>query len=255
MRLDLDGRAIVVTGGGSGIGAATCRVLADHGACVVVADAVAASAAHVAGEICTSGGRAVACTVDVTESSQVAAMVALTIDRFGRLDAAVNNAGIAPAGKPLVHEIAEHEWDRMLAVNLTGVFLCMRHELTAMLAQGGGAIVNTSSVAGLVGSSAAGAAYAASKHGIVGLTRTAALDYARQGIRVNAVCPGPVMTPMAAKEMADDPAIAAFYRSATPMGRLGDADEIAAAIAWLCSDASSYVTGHTLSVDGGYVAR
>ncbi len=250
-----DGRVVIVTGGGSGIGAATCKHLAAAGMSVVVADSNLTAATLVTQEIEELGGIASECAVDVCDTDQVKAMVDHAVRTFGRLDAAVNNAGIAPTSKPLTHEITESEWDRMIAVNLTGVFLCMRHELAVMLPQRSGTIVNTSSVAGLVGSSAAGSAYAASKHGIIGLTRTAALDYATQGIRVNAVCPGPVMTPMARKEMDDDPAIAAFYQSATPMARLGEADEIAAAIGWLCSEASSYVTGHTLSVDGGYVAR
>jgi NAD(P)-dependent dehydrogenase (short-subunit alcohol dehydrogenase family) len=222
---------------------------------VVVADSNLPAARSVVHEISSLGGIASACAVDVSDTAAVRAMIVHALDTFGNVDAAVNNAGIAPSGKPLTHEITEIEWDRMIAVNLTGVFLCMRHELEVMLRQGSGSIVNTSSVAGLVGSSAAGAAYAASKHGIIGLTRTAALDYATRGIRVNAVCPGPVMTPMARKEMDDDPAVATFYQSATPMARLGEPEEVAAAIAWLCSDSSSYVTGHTLSVDGGYVAR
>jgi NAD(P)-dependent dehydrogenase (short-subunit alcohol dehydrogenase family) len=171
---------------------------------------------------------------------------------YGRLDCAHNNAGIPGGGRALTAEYAEDTWHQVIAVNLTGVWLCMRYEIPQMLSQGSGAIVNTASVAGLIGARGL-AAYVASKHGVVGLTKTAALEYAQQGIRVNCVCPGRIQTPMTESALRD-PALQAQIR-ARLMGRVGTPEEVAEAVVWLCSDAASFVTGHTMTVDGGTVAQ
>ena len=175
-------------------------------------------------------------------------------DAYGRLDCAHNNAGIEGA-RAALHEYPAEAWDRVLAVNLTGLWRCMQQEIRQMLAQGGGAIVNTASVAGLVGSVSGICAYNASKHGVVGLTQTAALEYARRGIRVNAVCPGFVVTPMLDRLLGGDAALTARFAAAQPTGRYATPEEIAAAVVWLCSDAASYVTGLAMPVDGGYLAQ
>jgi NAD(P)-dependent dehydrogenase (short-subunit alcohol dehydrogenase family) len=227
-------KVALVTGGARGIGHAIAEAFRDAGASVVVLDR---EPADVEG--------------DVTCAEDVERAVAVAVERFGGLDWAVNNAGITLHQKLRAHEISEDDWRRVLDVDLTGVFLSMRAEIPAMLERGGGAIVNISSVAGLVGSSAADAAYSAAKHGIIGLTKTAALDYATAGIRVNAICPGAVDTAMTA----DATQLGDFFRTSNPMQRMGQPAEIAAAALWLCSDAASFVTGAALSVDGGYVAR
>jgi NAD(P)-dependent dehydrogenase (short-subunit alcohol dehydrogenase family) len=237
----------LVTGGARGIGRATAVAFGATGASVVVVDVDEEGARETAGLV----DDAVAVVADTTSSDDMARAVATAVSTYGRLDCAVNNAGITLGRKVRAADIAEDEWRRVLDVNLTGVWLGMRHEIPAMLAAGGGAIVNLSSVAGLVGSSAADAAYSASKHGVVGLTRTAALDYATAGIRVNAVCPGPVRTQM----LAEAAHMSEFFKTASPMERVADPAEIAAAVVWLCSDAASFVTGTAMSVDGGYVAR
>ena len=207
-----------------------------------------------------AGGEASFVHVDVTHSSEVEAMVARTVETYGRLDCAFNNAGIAsgrgPAsssGRRLTHEFSEEEFDRIINVNLKGVWLSMKHEIPQMLEQGKGAIVNTASVAGLIGLGGA-SSYVASKHGVVGLTKTAALEYAQQGIRVNCVCPGFIKTPMTAAGLAD-PVRSASMISREPMGRVGTPQEVAETVAWLSSDAASFVTGHTMVVDGGYFAQ
>ncbi len=227
-------KVVLVTGGARGIGRAIAEAFRDAGAAVVVLDR---EPADVEG--------------DVTCAEDLERAVAVAVERFGGLDWAVNNAGITLHQKLRAHEIGEDDWRRVLDVDLTGVFLSMRAEIPAMLERGGGAIVNISSVAGLVGSSAADAAYSAAKHGIIGLTKTAALDYATAGIRVNAICPGAVDTAMTA----DATQLGDFFRTSNPMQRMGQPAEIAAAALWLCSDAASFVTGAALSVDGGYVAR
>jgi len=236
-----------VTGGGGGIGRATALAFAGVGAAVVVLDRDPTAAEETA----RLAGQAVAVTGDVTRREDLERSVAVAREHWGGLDWAVNNAGVTLHQKLRAHEIEEAEWRRVLDVNLTGVYLAMRAEVPAMLERGGGAIVNVSSVAGLVGSSAADAAYSASKHGIIGLTKTAALDYATAGIRVNAICPGPVNTAM----VADATHMADFFERASPMERIAEPEEIAAAAVWLCSNASSFVTGAALPVDGGYVAR
>ena len=207
-----------------------------------------------------AGGEASFVHVDVTQELKVEAMVARTVETYGRLDCAFNNAGIASgrgaastSGRRLTHEFSEADFDRIINVNLKGVWLSMKHEIPQMLEQGKGAIVNTASVAGLIGLVNA-SSYVASKHGVVGLTKTAALEYAQQGIRVNCVCPGYIETPMTAAGLAD-PVRSASMISREPMGRVGTPQEVAETVAWLSSDAASFVTGHTMVVDGGYFAQ
>ena len=250
----LEGKAALVTGGARGIGRATALLFAREGARVAVADLSGDGAAQTVAGINAAGGQAIAIEADVTRPDQVAAMVATAIAAFGRLDCAFNNAGIAgyqvgAAGKKTA-EWSEEAFDRMIAVNLKGVWLSMRSEIEQMAKQGGGAIVNTASIAGLVGLPTS-SAYVASKHGVIGLTKTAAIEYAESGIRVNAVCPGYIETEMTREVMArrGDQIMAT-----TPFRRMGRAEEIAEMVCWLCSDRASYVSGAAYNVDGGYVA-
>ena len=251
--MDLAGKIAVVTGGGSGIGRATALLLAERGAQVVVADVDGGHAGAVAAEITAAGGTAQAQTVDVTDPDAVEGMVASAVSAYGGLDIGVNNAGTSGTFAP----IAEHPldaWRSTLELNLSGVFYCMRAQIPRMLDRGGGAIVNTSSGAGLMGFAGL-PAYVASKHGVVGLTRAGALEYARKGIRVNCVCPGTVRTPMLEGFTGhNEDALQAMGR-AMPVGRLAAPEEIAAAIVWLASPSASYVTGHALAVDGGAAAQ
>jgi NAD(P)-dependent dehydrogenase (short-subunit alcohol dehydrogenase family) len=252
---ELDGKVALVTGGASGIGQATAVVMAREGARVAVADRAEADATATVALINAAGGQAIAIGGDVTREADVAAMVVRTVSAFGRIDCAFNNAGIAgravgPAGQRL-HEFSQEAFDRMLAVNLTGVFLCLKHEVTQMLAQGGGgAIVNTASIAGLIGL-ATSAHYVAAKHGVVGLTKSAAIEYAQDGIRVNCVNPGYVATPMT-KETIEERGQDILAK--VPMRRFGVPGEIAEAVAWMCSDKASFMTGASHVVDGGYHA-
>lgn len=250
-----DGKVALVTGAASGIGKATALAFAREGARVVVSDLTGQTEAGetVAEEICADGGEAVFIACDVAEESEVNALVAGTMDRFGRLDAAYNNAGIE-GGSAETHACEVETWDRVMSINLRGLWLCMRAEIPHMLAQGGGTIVNCASVAGLVGFQNS-PAYTASKHGVVGLTKSAALEYAQRGIRVNAVCPGVIDTPMVGRVTQRDNAAAGRLTEAEPMGRLGTAEEIADAVLWLSSPAASFVTGYPMAVDGGWVAR
>jgi NAD(P)-dependent dehydrogenase (short-subunit alcohol dehydrogenase family) len=241
----LEGRVALITGAGSGIGRAAAELFAAEGAKVVSADINREGAEQTAGRVRESGGEATAVHVDVASGASVQAMISATLGAYGRLDCAVNNAGIIGAGGEL-HEVSEAEWDRVLGVNLRGVFLSMKFEIQVMLKQGRGAIVNTSSIAGL--GSGARAAYGASKHGVIGLTMTASAQYAGRGIRVNAICPGDTVTPMM-------PLVAGKPRLAVPMARPSQPKEQAAAMLWLCSDNASYVTGHALPVDGGWTSR
>ncbi len=249
-----DGFVVLVTGGGGGIGAASAELFATEGAeVVVVADANAEAAEAVAAGIVAGGGRAEAATLDVTDEDAVAALVDTVVARWGRIDAAHNNAGISGDMTPL-SELSRVEWDHMLAVNLTGVFLCCKHELRHMAPAGRGAIVNTSSGAGVVGVAGLGH-YAAAKHGVLGLTKSAAIEHARSGVRVNAICPGTTDTPMIRGFMDANPGAAKFIVNSVGRGSLGQPDEVAQAAVWLCSDRASFVNGESLMVDGATVCR
>ncbi|MCE2470685.1 MAG: glucose 1-dehydrogenase [Anaerolineae bacterium] len=249
----LDGKTALVTGAAAGIGRASALALAREGAALCVSDINAAGAEETARLIRDAGGQAIARPCDVTDRAQAQAMVAATLAEFGQLDAAVNNAGIAGHFYQRLHEADDEMFERVIDVNLRGVWHCMKAELPPMLAQESGAIVNIASVAGLIGAPKA-ADYTASKHAVVGITKSAALDYAKSGIRVNAVCPAYTDTAMVQGAIAGNPIMASIMTRAIPMGRLGLAEEIAEAVVWLCSDASSFVTGHSLALDGGLVA-
>ena len=247
------GKVALVTGASSGIGRATALAFAREGAKVVVADVTVEGGEETVAQVKKAGGEAIFVKTDVSKAVEVEALVAKAVATYGRLDCAHNNAGIAGNAKTIVDD-TEDNWDRILAINLKGVWLCMKYELAHMLKQGSGAIVNTASGAGLIGVRRGGA-YVASKHGVVGLTKTAALEYAKSGIRINAVCPGSILTPMQDPVINGDPAIEAQIGARHPIGRMGTAEEVAAAIHWLCSDAASFVTGHAMVIDGGYVAQ
>ncbi len=250
----LDGKSALVTGAGSGIGRAAALAFAREGAWVAAADLKLEAARDTARLVESAGGQAVAVEVDVTDDAAVEAMVQAAVKAFGGLDCAFNNAGIAAyqvnAGGQKIADVAPEAWQRLLDVNLTGVWRCLRHEVAQMRTQGGGAIVNTASIAGLVGLPTS-SAYVAAKHGVVGLTRTAAVDHAEENIRVNAVCPGYIETPMTEDTMRrrGDRVMARV-----PMARMGRPEEIAEAVVWLCSDRASFVTGAAWTVDGGYTA-
>lgn len=244
----LAGRVAIVTGASRGIGAAIARALADAGAAVVLAARDEAALHTVADVIASAGGEALVAPTDIDDGASVARMVAATLGRFGRLDAAVNNAGISHPPIPLT-EITVEQFDAIQRTNLRGVFLALKYEIPALVAAGG-AIVNIASTAGLDGVRGL-ADYAASKHGLIGLTKSAALDYAQQNVRVNAIAPGPIVNDRIAS-LPD--AAKAQIGAAVPMRRVGLAEEVAAAAVWLCSDAASFITGATLSVDGGRTA-
>ena len=249
----LSGKVALVTGGSTGIGRASALTFAREGAQVVVADVVADKAEETVRLIKEAGGEARCIKTDVTRAAEVEAMVRFTLDAYGRLDCAHNNAGIEGTVSNTA-EYAEADWDRVIGVNLTGVWLCMKYEIPPMLEQGGGAIVNTASGAGLIGAPGM-PAYVASKHGVVGLSKTAALEYAKAGIRVNAMCPGVIETPMVERLTSGNPGMMEGFVSIHPVGRAGQPQEIAEAVVWLCSDAASFVTGHAMSVDGGITAQ
>jgi NAD(P)-dependent dehydrogenase (short-subunit alcohol dehydrogenase family) len=249
----LKGKVALVTGAGSGIGRASARIFAREGAKVVVADIVAEGGEETVGMIKKAGGEAIFVRADVSKAAEVEAMVNQAVEAYGRLDCGFNNAGTEGAIAQTA-DYTEENWERVIAINLKGVWLCMKHEIAHMLKQGGGAIVNTASALGLVGIENQ-PAYVASKHGVVGLTKTAALEYAKMGIRVNAMCPGAISTPMLDRALGPQPQLAEAVTNMEPVGRLGKPEEIAEAVVWLCSDAASFVTGHAMSVDGGWVAQ
>jgi NAD(P)-dependent dehydrogenase (short-subunit alcohol dehydrogenase family) len=252
-RYDFSGQVAVVTGGSSGMGLATAQAFAEAGAAVVLAD-VNEEALHAASDDLTGAGhQALGVLCDVSQEDQVAALVHRTVTTFGRLDVAFNNAGIQAPPSDAADEPAE-TFDRVNAINLRGIWACMKHELAQMRTQGSGAIVNCSSLGGLVGLPGR-AAYHASKHGVIGLTRSAALEYAPRGIRINAVCPGTIETPMVTDMIAKGELSVPEAVANQPIGRLGRADEIAGAVLWLCSPGASLVVGVALPVDGGYTAR
>ncbi len=247
------GKVAVVTGGSSGIGRASALAFAREGAHVVVSDVDVEGGEETRGLIEQAGGTALFVKTDVSQAAQVEAAMTQAITTYGRLDYAHNNAGIEGMVLTQTADWTEEAWNQVLRINLKGVWLCMKYEIPHMLTQGGGAIVNTASIAGLVGSRSAG--YGASKHGIVGLSKTAALEYAKAGIRVNAVCPGVIRTPMVERSLARIPDLEARFVEVEPIGRIGTPEEVAEAAVWLCSDAASFVTGHAMTVDGGYVAQ
>ena len=249
----LDGKVALITGAGSGIGRASALAFAREGAKVAVADIVVEGGEETVRMVKEAGGEAFFIKVDVANAADVEAMVNTVVDTYGRIDCAYNNAGIE-GRLASTDAYPEDVFDKVIAINLTGVWLCMKYELPHMLKQGSGAIVNTASGAGLIGV-AGMSAYVASKHGVVGLTKTAALEYAKSGIRVNAVCPGLIQTPMVERITAEQPQLGEALVAAEPIGRTGKPEEIAESAVWLCSDAASFVTGHAMSVDGGFVAQ
>lgn len=248
-----DGKVALVTGGSSGIGRVTAVAFAKEGARVAIGDIAVEGGEETLKMIKDAGGEAIFIKADVSKAAEVEVMVQKTIDAYGRLDCAFNNAGIAGDVAFIANSSEEH-WDHVIAVNLKGVYLCMKYEIPQMLKQGKGAIVNMASVAGLIAFPAQ-SSYCASKHGVVGITKSVALDYAASGIRVNALCPGIIRTPILGTKLYEKPKIMANYIAMEPMGRLGEPGEIAPAVLWLCSDDASFVTGYPLAVDGGLVAR
>ena len=250
----LDGKTALVTGAGSGIGRATALACAREGAKIVVADMAVESGEETVSMIKSAGGEATFVPVNVTQAAEVEAMVAAAVSAYGRIDCAHNNAGIEGVFATTA-DYPEEDWDRVMAVNLKGVWLCMKYEIPQMVQQSGGAIVNTASLAGLVGAKRM-PAYVASKHGVAGLTKTAALEYAKSGIRISAVCPGIIHTSMVDRMfLSRRPDLEDRLAAVEPMGRLGKPEEVAEAVVWLCSDAASFVTGHTMTVDGGIYAE
>jgi NAD(P)-dependent dehydrogenase (short-subunit alcohol dehydrogenase family) len=253
MNLSFENKVALVTGAGSGMGLATARAFAEAGAAIVLADIHENTVRSVAEELVSAGYKAMAVRCDVTNEADVEAMIKQTVSTFGRLDAAFNNAGIQSLPVETADASGE-EFERVNAINLRGVWNCMKYELRQMREQKSGAIVNNSSIGGLIGLPGR-AIYHASKHGVIGLTRSAALEYAARGIRINAVCPGAIETPMVADMMVREKISQEDLLRNQPTGRLGKPEEIASAVLWLCSPGAGFVVGHALSVDGGYTAQ
>ena len=253
MNEQFSGKVALVTGGSGGIGRATALLFASRGAKVVIASRSAEESAKTVALIAEAGGTAHFVQTDVTSEKQVERLIKEVVGKFGRLDFAFNNAGAQPVPSATTEQ-TEEDWDHMLAVNLKGTWLCMKYELREMLKQRRGAIVNNASISGLVGI-ATWPAQCASKHGVVGLTRAVAIEHAKSGIRVNVVCPGAIETDMLKGLTGGNPEFEAAVAAAEPMGRVGKPEEVAEAVVWLCADSSSFVTGHALAVDGGWVAQ
>ena len=253
MSREFEGKVAFVTGAAGGIGFATARAFAEAGAAVIITDVNENAAKAAADALTNAGHKALGLRCDVSDEAQVATAIAETISAFGRLDAAYNNAGLHAPSVETADALAE-DFDRVIAVNLRGVWACMKHELRQMRKQGNGTIVNCSSQSGLAGIAGLGA-YTASKHGVIGLTKAAALEYARRGIRINAICPGTANTPMVAKAMKDHPAEMQAVIDDIPLGRMGTPEEIASAVLWLCSPGAGFMIGQIVAPDGGYTAR
>jgi NAD(P)-dependent dehydrogenase (short-subunit alcohol dehydrogenase family) len=253
MTKQFGGKVALVTGGSSGIGRAAASAFAGEGANVVVADVLVEGGEETVRMIKEAGGEAIFVKTDVSKATEVEALIKKAVETYGRLDCAINNAGVEGTMAPTA-DCTEENWDCTININLKGVWLCMKYEIPQMLKQGGGAIVNMASVAGLVGLQGL-PAYCASKGGVVQLTRTAALEYARAGIRVNAVCPGVIRTPLVDRLIAAQPEMEEALTAMEPVGRTGKPEEVAEAVVWLCSDAASFVTGHAMVVDGGFAAQ
>jgi NAD(P)-dependent dehydrogenase (short-subunit alcohol dehydrogenase family) len=247
------GKVALVTGASGGIGRAAALRFARGGATIVCADVDEDGGHETVSLVAAGGGTASLVLADVSSESDVESLVDITMHEYGRLDIAFNNAGIGLFGKPLV-EITEDEYDRVMGVNSTGVFLCLKYEIPAMLQSGGGCIVNTASKAGLVGDAGL-SVYSASKHAVVGMTKTAALEYARKGIRVNCVAPGVIDTDINTPFWQANPGAYEEFSKKPPMGRMGTAEEVAEAVAWLCTDDAAFVHGHAMSVDAGLLAE
>ncbi len=252
MPSEYQGKVVLVTGGAYGIGRAAAIGFALRGAKVVIADRDAKRGEETVQQVKDAGGDALFVRTDVSSETDVEALVKKTVETYGKLDCAFNNAGIHKQFVSTV-DFKSADWDEMININLKSVWLCMKYEIAQMLKQGKGSIVNTSSAAGLVGAPS-NPAYPASKHGVVGITKSTALEFARKGIRVNCVCPGPTRTGMNEELVATNPEIVKAMDQKVPMGRIGEPEEVAAAAIFLCSDEASYITGHALPVDGGIVA-
>lgn len=249
----LDKKVALVTGAASGIGRQSALAFARAGAKVVVSDVTVDAGEETVKMIKDAGGEAFFVKADVSKAADVTALIAKAVEKYGKLDCAHNNAGIEGVPAPLC-DCTDENWDKTIAINLTGVYLCCKAEVAQFLKQGGGCIVNTASVAGLVGFGGL-PAYTASKHGVNGLTKQIALDYAKENIRVNSVCPGVIQTPMIDRFTGGDPAVVKTFEDMEPVGRMGQPEEIATAVVWLCTDEASFVTGINLPVDGGFIAQ
>lgn len=254
MAARLEGKVALVTGGGSGIGKATALAFAKEGAKVAIADVAVDNGEATARQIQQAKGKAIFIRTDVSQPSEVRTMVKKAIAAYGSLDCAVNNAGIE--GKMTsVAACTEENWERVININLKGVWLCMKYQIPYMREQGGGSIVNMASIAGLRSGLQRFSTYVASKHGVVGLTKAAAVEYAKAGIRINAVCPGFIQTPMVESDSQRNAQLETIVKDFVPAGRLGTPEEIAEAVVWLSSNAASFVTGHAMVVDGGFLAQ